>query len=197
MLMLVPLLRWLTLFAWLAWFVYYWSAGKRALADLKKAAQPDRPPLDKWLMIIIGVMLAIVLVSALLINLNILRVNPALDWLSWPGALLVFCGMIGTLYCRSVLGQFWTADTVVQSDHQIVDWGPYSLVRHPIYTAVSVQIIGTMMVYPALLIFGFAWTAVMCYALKANLEDDYLAQHLPGYEDYRQRVKYRLIPKVW
>lgn len=101
-----------------------------------------------------------------------------------------------------MLGQFWTADTVVQSDHQIVDWGPYSLVRHPIYTAVSVQIIGTMMVYPALLVFGMAWTAVMCYALmcyalKANLEDDYLTQHLPGYEDYRQRVKYRLIPKVW
>ena len=90
-----------------------------------------------------------------------------------------------------------TAETVVRSDHQIVDWGPYGLVRHPIYTAVSVALIGTMLVYPDLLLFGFAWTAIMCYALKANLEDDYLAQHLPGYEDYRQRVKYRLIPKVW
>jgi protein-S-isoprenylcysteine O-methyltransferase Ste14 len=181
----------------LAWFVYYWSAGKRALADLKKAAQPDRPPLDKWLMIMIGVMFAIVLVGALLIILNVRQVNPALDWLSWPGALLAFCGMIGTLYCRSVLGQFWTADTVVRSDHQIVDWGLYSLVRHPINTAVSVALIGTMLVYPDPLLFGFAWIAVMCYALKANLEDGYLTQHLPGYEDYRQRVKYRLIPKVW
>src|SRR5512139_986199 len=155
MLMLVSLLRWLTLLAWLAWFVYYWSAGKRALADLKQAAQPDRPPLDKWLMIMIGVMFAIVLVNALLINLNIRRMNPALDWLSWPGALLAYCGMIGTLYCRSVLGQFWTADTVVRSDHQIVDGGPYGIVRHPIYTAVSVALIGTMLVYPDLLLFGF------------------------------------------
>jgi protein-S-isoprenylcysteine O-methyltransferase Ste14 len=153
--------------------------------------------LDKWLMIIIGVMFAIIGVSALLINLNITHVNPALGWLSWPGGLLVFCGMIGTLHCRSVLGPFWTADTAVQPDHQIVDWGPYGIVRHPIYSAVSVQLIGTMLVYPTLLIFGMAWTAVMCYALKANLEDDFLAQHLPGYEDYRQRVKYRLVPGVW
>jgi protein-S-isoprenylcysteine O-methyltransferase Ste14 len=39
--------------------------------------------------------------------------------------------------------------------------------------------------------------AVVAYALKANLEDDYLAKQLPGYEAYRQRVKYRLVPGVW
>ena len=195
--MVTSVLRWLTLIAWLGWFVYYWSAGKRALEDLKKAAQPDHPPLDKWLMIVIGIMFAIIGVSALLINLNITRVDPALDWLGWPGVLLAIGGMIGTLYCRSVLGRFWTADTALRSDHQIVDQGPYGIVRHPIYTAVSVQFIGTVLVYPTLLVFGMAWTAVMCYALKANLEDDFLTQQLAGYEAYRQRVKYRLIPKVW
>jgi protein-S-isoprenylcysteine O-methyltransferase Ste14 len=62
---------------------------------------------------------------------------------------------------------------------------------------VSVQIIGTILVYPTMMVFGVAWTAVMCYTLKASLEDDFLTQRLPGYEDYRRRVKYRLIPKVW
>ncbi|MBI5566473.1 MAG: isoprenylcysteine carboxylmethyltransferase family protein, partial [Chloroflexi bacterium] len=135
--------------------------------------------------------------GAVLINLNISRVNPALDWLSWPGVVLALGGMVGTLYCRSVLGRFWTADTTLQTDHQIIDRGPYGIVRHPIYTAVGVQLIGTLLVYPTLLMLGLAWTAVMCYALKANLEDDYLAQHLPGYAAYRQRVKYRLLPGVW
>jgi len=195
--LLTSILRWLTLIAWLSWFVYYWSAGKRALDDLKKAAQPDRPPLDKWLMAMIGLMFAIIGASALLINLNITRVDPALDWLSWPGALLAFCGMIGTLYCRSVLGRFWTADTALRSDHQIVDRGPYGIVRHPIYSAVSVQLIGTALVYPIWIVISTAMIAVAAYALKANLEDDFLAKQLAGYEAYRQRVKYRLIPKVW
>jgi protein-S-isoprenylcysteine O-methyltransferase Ste14 len=145
----------------------------------------------------IGLMFAIIGVCALLINLNVTPVDPNLDWLSWPGVLLALGGMLGTLYCRSVLGRFWTADTALRSDHEIVDWGPYGIVRHPIYTAVSVQIIGTMLVYPTMMVFGMAWTAMMCYALKANLEDDFLTQHLPGYEAYRQRVRYRLIPKVW
>ncbi len=194
---MIVVVRWLVFVAWLAWFGYYWSAGKRALADLKNAAQPDHPPLDKWLMIIIGLMFAGIGASAVLINLNISRVSPALDGLSWPGVGLALGGMIGTLYCRSVLGRFWTADTTLQADHQIIDRGPYGLVRHPIYTAVSVQLIGTLLVYPTLLILGLAWTAVMCYALKANVEDDYLALHLPGYEDYRRRVKYLLLSGVW
>jgi len=33
--------------------------------------------------------------------------------------------------------------------------------------------------------------------MGGTFEDDFLARHLPGYEDYRQRVKYRLIPLVW
>jgi protein-S-isoprenylcysteine O-methyltransferase Ste14 len=69
-------------------------------------------------------------------------------------------------------------------------------VRYSICTVVSVQI-ETMLVYPTMMLFGAARIAAMCYALKANLEDDYLAQHLPGYEAYRHHVKYRLIPKVW
>lgn len=191
------LLRWLVLIAWLLWFVYYWSAGRRAWADLKKAAQADHPPLDKWLMITIGLMFAILLVSALLIALDVIQIDPALDWLSWPGVLLALGGMGGTLYCRSVLGRFWTADTALRSDHQVVDRGPYGLVRHPIYTAVSVQLIGTALVYPSWIVIGAVLMAVVAYALKANLEDAFLAKQLPGYEVYRQRVKYRLVPGVW
>ncbi len=191
------LLRWLVLIAWLWWFAYYWSAGRRALADLRKAIQPDHPPRDKWLMGTIGLMFALLLMSALLIDLGAIRIDPALEWLSVPGALLILGGMSGTLYCRSVLGRFWTADTALRTDHQIVDRGPYGVVRHPIYAAVSVQLIGTALVYPIWIVIGAAVIAAIAYALKANLEDDFLAKRLPGYNEYRQRVKYRLVPGVW
>ena len=194
---MMGILRWLVLIAWLGWFLYYWSAGRRALADLKKATQPDHPPLDKWLMGAIGLMFAILGVSVLLINLDVIGIDQALAGLSVPGVLLALGGMSGTFYCRSVLGRFWTADTTVRSDHQIIDRGPYGIVRHPIYSAVSVQLIGTALVYPIGIVMGATLIAVVAYGLKANLEDDYLAQHLPGYEEYRRRVKYRLVPGVW
>lgn len=194
---MVAILRWLILIVWLGWFLYYWSAGRRALADLKKAAQNDRPSLDKWLMGTIGMMFAILGTGALLIVLGVIRFDPALDWLSWPGSLLALGGMGGTLYCRSVLGRFWTAETTLQADHQIIDRGPYGVVRHPIYTAASVQLMGTALVYPVWFVVSAALIAIAAYAMKANLEDVFLAQHLPGYEAYRQRVKYRLIPGMW
>ncbi len=194
---MIDVVRWLVLFAWLGWFLYYWSAGRRALTDLKKAVQTDHPPLDKWLMGTIGLMFGIIGVSAALIDLAVIQIDLALNWLSWPGALLALGGMGGTLYCRSVLGRYWTADTALRSDHQIVDRGPYGVVRHPIYAAVSVQLVGTALVYPIWIVIGAVLIAVIAYVLKANLEDDFLAQHLPGYDDYRQRVKYRMLPRVW
>jgi hypothetical protein len=49
------------------------------------------------------------------------------------------------------------------------------VVGYSICTLTTVQI-ETMLVYPTMMVFGAAWTAVMCYAVKANLEDDYLAR---------------------
>jgi protein-S-isoprenylcysteine O-methyltransferase Ste14 len=113
------------------------------------------------------------------------------------GGVLALIGMSGTLYCRSILGRFWTAETTVRPDHQVIERGPYGVVRHPIYLAVSVQYLGTAMVFPAWWLIVAVVIAVVAYGLKANLEDEFLTRTLVGYADYRRRVKYRLLPGVW
>lgn len=70
-------------------------------------------------------------------------------------------------------------------------------VRHPICIVVSAQLDGTALVCPIWIVIGPVPIAGVTNAWKANLEDDSLAKQLPGYEAYRQRVKYRLLPGAW
>ena len=105
--------------------------------------------------------------------------------------------MIGTFYCRNYLGRFWTAETALQANHQIVDSGPYRAVRHPIYTCACVMYLGTALVFAAWWNGLIAGLVMLGYALKAKLEDDFLVCNLPGYQDYSQRVRYRLMLGIW
>ena len=84
-----------------------------------------------------------------------------------------------------------------QREHQVIESGPYHYVRHPGYVAVLLQFItvplslGTLMAWiPALL-------GAALFVLRIALEDRTLIAELPGYADYAQRTRYRLLPGVW
>ncbi len=81
--------------------------------------------------------------------------------------------------------------------HQVVATGPYHYVRHPMYAAIVVFVVGTS------LLLG-SWSGVLVGAMfilmlarRATLEERTLLAKLPGYAAYRTQVKYRLIPYVW
>lgn len=85
----------------------------------------------------------------------------------------------------------------VQEGQRVIDSGLYSIVRHPMYSA-------TLLMYLAMpLILGSAW-ALLVFAIYPLLiiqrirnEETLLAAELPGYTDYLQRIRYRLIPWIW
>ena len=113
------------------------------------------------------------------------------------GWLLSVIGIVGMFYCRHYLGRFWTAETTLMDGHQVVDTGPYGVVRHPIYSFAIVMYVGVGIVFPVwwnlLLVLGI----VGAYALKAQEEDGFLEEKLEGYRGYKERVRYRIIPWVW
>jgi protein-S-isoprenylcysteine O-methyltransferase Ste14 len=92
---------------------------------------------------------------------------------------------------------FAAATIEVTADQRVISTGPYALVRHPMYAGVLVLFLG---VPPAL---GY-WRGLLAIlpvvaGLVARLQDEeaYLARNLPGYEEYRRKVRYRLVPGVW
>ncbi len=85
----------------------------------------------------------------------------------------------------------------VEEGQTVVDTGMYGIVRHPMY---AVSILLFLMIplvlgsWYALIAFGF-YPAVIVVRLKD--EEELLVRELPGYADYRQKVKYRIIPFIW
>lgn len=85
----------------------------------------------------------------------------------------------------------------VQEDQPVIDTGPYALVRHPMYTAVTMIFMATPValaswwgLLPALLL-------PLILAARIANEEKVLVEGLAGYEAYRSKVRHRMIPFVW
>jgi protein-S-isoprenylcysteine O-methyltransferase Ste14 len=110
--------------------------------------------------------------------------------------ILMLCGFSFAIWARRHLGRYWSARVTVKEGHQLIESGPYSLVRHPIYSGLLLSMAATVMTIGTLQsVCGYA---VLLGALifKLAAEERLLAAHLgQPYQDYQQRVK-ALIPGV-
>ena len=113
----------------------------------------------------------------------------------WAMFALVVAGLAFCWWARLHLGAMWSGTVTRKDDHQIVETGPYGLVRHPIYTGIILAAWAHAVVVgltPALL--GAALITLGFY-IKARLEERFLRQELgpDAYDGYRRRVP-MLIP---
>lgn len=86
---------------------------------------------------------------------------------------------------------------VVQENQRVVDTGLYGIVRHPMYSVTLLLFLSMPIVLGsvyALLIFA---VYPFIIAKRIKHEEAFLEKELPGYREYKQKVKYRLIPFVW
>jgi len=88
-----------------------------------------------------------------------------------------------------------TIETV--ADQKVIATGPYALVRHPMYAGVLVMMIGIPLALDAW--WGLAIIALAAPALIWRIldEEKFLKKHLPGYAEYLQKVRYRLVLYLW
>ncbi len=102
------------------------------------------------------------------------------------------------LYAEVMRENAYLSRTIrVEEGQKVVDTGLYGIVRHPMY-AVTIWLFLMMPVvlgsWYALILFA-VYPALIVIRLKD--EEDLLTRELPGYEAYKQKVKYRLIPYIW
>lgn len=109
------------------------------------------------------------------------------------------CVLLGYLIVFRVMqiNSFASRVIEVADDQKVIDTGLYSVVRHPMY-------VGAIMLYIASpLALGSYWAVIPALGiipiLVARIKDEELAleKDLPGYVEYKQKTKYRLIPFVW
>jgi protein-S-isoprenylcysteine O-methyltransferase Ste14 len=85
----------------------------------------------------------------------------------------------------------------VAPDQPVVSTGPYAMVRHPMYLGATLLLLATPFALGSAWAIIFAVMAVCALVWRLLEEERYLSQHLPGYDDYRQVTRYRLVPLVW
>jgi protein-S-isoprenylcysteine O-methyltransferase Ste14 len=157
----------------------------------------DAKPWDRQLSLSLGVGGALIpLVAGL---------DARFDWSGSYSLAVILLSLLG-IVAGYVLGsyalienRFFSGMVRIQTDrgHQVVSSGPYRWVRHPGYA-------GALLTYLATPIFlESAWTflpvlfTAIVLVVRTNLEDQTLHEELPGYREYAQRVRYRLLPGVW
>lgn len=81
--------------------------------------------------------------------------------------------------------------------HTVCSSGPYRFVRHPGYVGFGVQPLATALLLGSLWAMPVAIGTAVLMVIRTSLEDRFLQAQLPGYREYAQRVRYRLVPGVW
>ncbi|MBN2381487.1 isoprenylcysteine carboxylmethyltransferase family protein [bacterium] len=168
-----------------------------ALMDERLSVAPDVERWDKVLMGVYTVLLLMMLVVAALDagrfkwSSTPLSVR-ALGWFGLGAALVIVWWAMGSNPFASRLVR-------IQHDrgHTVATGGPYRHVRHPMYGA------GIIFCMCVPVVLGSWWGVLpsigiaMLFVLRTVLEDRTLTARLPGYREYVDRVRYRLLPGVW
>lgn len=79
----------------------------------------------------------------------------------------------------------------------VITTGPYAHVRHPMYTGSILLFSCGSLLMGSWYAFALSICIATLYIMRTVLEDKNLQQELEGYTDYKKKVKYRLIPKLW
>jgi protein-S-isoprenylcysteine O-methyltransferase Ste14 len=102
------------------------------------------------------------------------------------------------LYAEVLRENTYLSRTIeVQEGQKVIDTGLYGIVRHPMYAA-------TLLLFLSMpLVLGSVWSFLIFLAypfiIAARLKDEekFLEEELEGYREYKEKVKYRLIPFIW
>ena len=117
-------------------------------------------------------------------------------WVSWAAAVLFLLAY--ALYAEVLRENVWLSRTVeVQENQKVIDTGLYGVVRHPMYMATLLLFLSMPLVLGSPLSFFIILAYIPIIARRIRNEEQVLEEGLPGYREYKKRVRYKVIPHVW
>jgi protein-S-isoprenylcysteine O-methyltransferase Ste14 len=177
-------------------FGLYFSIKDPALMERRKQAGPgaEQSTLQKILATLAFTMLLVVfIVCGLDHRFGWSHMPPPISWLG--DVLEVFSFLMFSVVFK--VNSFGSSNIRVEEEQKVASTGPYAFVRHPMYVATFVMVIGIAL--------GLgSWWALLFLAVQAPVlvirildEETVLENELVGYKEYEQKVHYRLLPGIW
>ena len=171
---------------WIAFWIYWLAAA----SGVKKGR-------TRWTRFA-GIRVVIIVIVVLLIRSKALRhASPTSDpWLQGVGVAVFVSGLALAIWARIYLGRNWGMPMTEKADPELVTTGPYSRIRHPIYSGIILAMIGTTI---AVTVY---WLVVVVllggyFVFSAFTEERFMGERFPeSYPQYKRSTK-MLIPFVF
>ena len=123
-----------------------------------------------------------------------LRIIPRAEWFAILAACMCVAGLAFAVWARFTLGRNWSGLVTLKADHELIQRGPYRIVRHPIYTGVLMMVFATFLLRGGAVGVPAVFLILLGFWFKMRAEENLMLQRFPReYGAYQQRVK-RLIP---
>lgn len=146
----------------------------------------------------------VILISGIMFLLSfiIAGLNFRFRWFKLPQTAIIIASLLFLMgyimYAEVMRENVYLSRTVEVSENQkVVDSGLYGIVRHPMYTSTILLFLSMPLILDS--IFSFAimliYPIIIIYRIKN--EEKMLERELEGYREYKQKVKYKIIPFIW
>lgn len=117
-------------------------------------------------------------------------------WVCWAATVVFLLSYL--LYAEVLRENTYLSRTVeVQENQKVIDTGLYGVVRHPMYSATTILFLSMPLVLGSLISFVIFLLYPVLIAKRIRNEEKVLEEGLPGYIEYKKKVKYKLIPFLW
>ena len=144
----------------------------------------------------VGIMLAVVATGV------VSAVDHRFGWSTVPtavvvvGNVLVVAGL-GLAELVVIQNNYAAATITVEEEQPVVSTGLYGLVRHPMYVGALIMMVGMPLALASYWALLTIIPGMLVFAARISDEEKALRQDLDGYQEYTEKVQYRLVPGVW
>ena len=117
-------------------------------------------------------------------------------WISYVAAAIFLVGYL--LFAEVLRENAYLSRTVeIQEDQKVIDTGFYGIVRHPMYMSTLILFLAMPLILGSPLSFIIMLLYIPIIGARMNNEEKVLEEGLEGYTEYKNRVRYRVIPFIW
>jgi protein-S-isoprenylcysteine O-methyltransferase Ste14 len=191
---------WMFLLAFSGYLTLYglWAVRKDPEQLMERSRYRENT--KSWDKLILAVYTILLVGMLVLVGLDAGRfrwapVSPVFQGVGWLGAVLTGIWIGWTVSVNTFLSRAVRIQT--DRSQRVIDAGPYHFVRHPMYIGIIVLMVSIPLLLGSLFTLIPGAMIGVLYIIRTALEDRALKLELPGYDEYSQRIRYKLIPYVW
>ena len=146
----------------------------------------------------------VILFSGLMFILGFILagLNFRYKWIELPNSVVIISSILFIisyiLYAEVLRENTYLARTIeVQKNQKVINTGLYGIVRHPMYATTIILFLTMPLILGSIISFIIFLVYPFIIAKRSNNEEKILEKELKGYTEYKQKVKYKMIPFIW